>query len=199
MRVPGNPSLVEQAEPVALGRQGRTSTGLSLEGVFRAHVDDVSRMVTRLMGPAATPDDVDDVTQQVFIAIHRALPTFRGDAELTTWIYGISTRVVLHHLRGWRRYRAMIARLEASTAFDAAPAGVEETVEQREALRRVWSALLRIAPERRVVLVLYEWEGKSTAQIAQLLELGEEAVRSRLRRARQELEKRLRKQEDARR
>lgn len=171
----------------------------TLEALFRAHVGDVSRIVTRLLGPAASSDDVDDVTQQVFIAIHRALPRFRGDAAVTTWIYGISARVVLHHLRGWRRYRAMIQRFEGSLAFSAAPPGIEETVAHREALREVWGALLRIAPERRVVWLLYEFEGKSTRDIAAALELNEEAVRSRLRRAREELEARLKKSQESRR
>ncbi len=192
MPTSGDSYPVEHAHPVAFDEGGaETSLAPTLEGLFRAHADDVARIVARLLGPAASADDVDDVSQQVFIAIHRALPRFRGEASVTTWIYGISTRVVLQHLRGWRRYRAMITRFEASTVFDAAPIGVEETVAQREALRRVWSALLRIAPERRVVLVLHELEGKSTREVAAALELGEEAVRSRLRRARQELEARL--------
>ncbi len=164
---------------------------LTLESLFRAHADDVGRIVRRLLGPAASRADVDDVSQQVFLAVHRALPRFRGESKVTTWIYGISTRVVLNHLRGWRRYRTMIARFESSTALDAPPPGTEETYAQREAYRRVWGALLRMPADRRVVLILHELEGKSTGEIAAALELGEEAVRSRLRRAKQDLAARL--------
>lgn len=168
---------------------------LTLEGLFRAHADDVARIVRRLLGPAVSSADVDDVSQLVFLAIHRALPRFRGDAQVTTWIYGISTRVVLNHLRGWRRYRAMITRFESTTLLDAPPPGAEESYQQREAYRQVWGALLRMPADRRVVLILHELEGKTTGEIAEALELGEEAVRSRLRRARHELAQRLAEQE----
>ena len=169
---------------------------LTLEGLFRAHVDDVHRIVARLLGPAAGSADVDDVTQQVFVAIHRALPRFRGDSAVTTWIYGIAVRVTLRHLRSRRRYRAMIDRFEGSRVFDSAPRGLEETLEQREALRRVWSALIRMKPDWRVALVLYDIEGLSIKEIAEALDLREEAVRSRLRRARADLVKRMGRMEE---
>lgn len=174
-----------------VGRQ--TSGALTLEALFRRHAQDVCRIVSRLLGPAASEADVDDLAQQVFIAIHKALPKFRGDSEVTTWIYGISTRVVLQHLRGRRRYRAMIDRFEAASSFGSAatPTSPEETAAQRQALRRVWGALLRIKPERRVVFVLYEIEGLSAPEIAQALQISEDAVRSRLKRARRELADRL--------
>ena len=60
----------------------------------------------------------------------------------------------------------------------------------------MWGALVRIDADRRVVLVLHQLEGLSTKEIAEALDLGEEAVRSRLRRARTELETRLRKSEE---
>lgn len=165
-------------------------TTLTLEVLFRRHAEDVCRIVSRLLGPAASTADVDDLAQQAFIAIHRALPRFRGESQVTTWIYGITTRVVWQELRSRRRYRAMVDRFERLVLPDPPP-GIEETVEQREALKRVWSALLRIDADRRVVLVLHELEGLSAKEIGGLLELSEEAVRSRLRRGRKELEELL--------
>lgn len=172
---------------------------LTLEYLFRTYADDVCRIVARLLGPGASEADVDDLAQQVFLAVHRALPRFRGDSQVRTWIYGISARVVLQHLRGWRRYRAMIERFEATAGLAEAPQGLEEAVAQREALRRVWAALLRIKPERRVVFVLFEIEGLSAAEIGGALGLSEEAVRSRLRRAREDLSARMALGKEARR
>ncbi len=171
---------------------------LTLEVLFRRHAGDVCRIVSRLLGPSASNADVDDIAQQVFLQIHRALPRFRGESQVTTWIYGISARVVWQELRTRRRYRAMVDRFEQTSIPDP-PAGVEETLEQREALKRVWGALVRIDADRRVVLVLHELEGLSAKEIGGLLELSEEAVRSRLRRGRKELEEHLlRAKEDAR-
>ncbi|MCK6546139.1 RNA polymerase sigma factor [Myxococcota bacterium] len=164
---------------------------LTLASIFEHHARDVWRIVGRLLGPAAPRADVDDLGQQVFLAVHRALPSYRGDSALTTWLYGIATRVVLQHLRGRRRYRAMIERYESGVITEPAP-GVEETVAQREALVRVWRALEEMDPDRRIVLVLSELEGLGAREIGEALDLGEEAVRSRLRRARSELAERLR-------
>jgi RNA polymerase sigma-70 factor (ECF subfamily) len=160
---------------------------LTVEDLFRRHVDDVCRIASRLLGPRATEADVDDIVQHVFLAIHRALPRFRGDSEVRTWIYGITARVVLQHLRTNKRYRAMIERFEAASMIAPSSARIDETVEQRQALERIYGALSKMKAEKRVVFVLSEIEGWSAPEIGAALELGEEAVRSRLRRAREEL------------
>jgi RNA polymerase sigma-70 factor (ECF subfamily) len=164
---------------------------LTLESLFRTYADDVCRIVARLLGPGASEADVDDLAQQVFLAAHRALPRFRGDSQVRTWMYGITARIVLQHLRGRRRYRAMIERFEAAMELVETPPGLEEEIARRQALHRVWSALLRIKPERRVVFVLFEIEGLSAGEIAAVLGVKEEAVRSRLRRAREDLAARM--------
>ena len=159
--------------------------------LFRLHAEDVCRIVARLMGPGTSEADVDDLAQQAFIAMHRALPRFRGESQVSTWMYGITTKVVLQHLRSRRRYQAMIDRFEAATQISTASPDVEETVAQRQALHRVYGALLRVKPERRAVFILFEIEGLSAREIGAALNLSEEAVRSRLRRARQDLERKL--------
>jgi RNA polymerase sigma-70 factor (ECF subfamily) len=181
------PSLAEPSEVA------ETAPPYTTEELFRRHVGDVCRIVSRLLGPQASEADVDDVVQQVFIAADRALPRFRGDSKVTTWLYGISTRVVLHNLRGRRRYRAMIDRFEASIAEAPAPRDPEEALADRDAVRQVWGALLHVAPKKRVVFVLYEIEGMTAREIAEALEISEASVRTRLRRARGELVRRLKK------
>lgn len=165
----------------------------TIDALFRAHVDDVARIVTRLMGPHTSEADIDDLVQQVFIAADRALPKFRGDSKITTWLYGIASRVVLHNLRGRRRYRQMIERFEAAQWGAPEAASVDDAVATRESLRLVWGALLRVAPKRRVVFVLYEVEGMTAPEVAQVLGISEDAVRTRLRRARREVMKLLEK------
>ena len=163
----------------------------SLETAFRRHAGDVFRLVSRLLGPSAPKADVEDLTQQVFIAAHRGLPRFRGDSALSTWIYGITTRTVLQYLRTRHRYQQMIDRFETAVELTPNPAGLEEEVAQRQALRQVWGALLRMKPEHRVVFVLFEVEGMSVKEVAAVVGAREEAIRSRLRRARADLTRRL--------
>ena len=157
---------------------------LTLDGLFRAHADDVHRIVSRLLGLGATEADVDDLVQQVFLAVHKSLPGFRGESKPSTWIYGIASRTVLHHLRGRRRYRIMMERLEERPWPIERP---EPQLESRDELRKVWRCLMRIKPKKRVVFVLHEIEGMSGPEIAEMLEINEPTVRSRLHHARREL------------
>lgn len=165
----------------------RTVPGeLTVEAVFRAHVDDVHRIVARLIGPGGGRADVEDVVQLVFIAIQRALPRFRGDSKLSTWIYGVSARVVMTQLRGWRRHRRLLAalgdHLEISDTYTP-----EKSAAEREELARVWRCLMRIKPKKRVVYVMHELEGISGADIATALEIPVATVWTRLHHARKEL------------
>src|SRR5688572_13322193 len=125
--------------------EGVGAERLTLEGLFRQHADDVHRIVRRLLGLGATEADVDDLVQQVFLAVHRALPSFRGESKTSTWIYGIASRTVLNHLRSWRRYRVMVARLEEDPWPVERP---DRQLESRDELRRVWRCLMRIKAKK---------------------------------------------------
>lgn len=160
-----------------------------IERVFRDHFDEVYRVVGHLLGPSAPSSDVDDLTQQVFIAAHRALPGFRGDSKVSTWLYAIASNVVLTHLRSWRRRRRLAKALEELAGDGRARSArtPEESLADKQALLQVWSCLLRIKPKKRIVYVLYEIEGLSGAEIAQVLAIPEATVFTRLHHARGEL------------
>lgn len=175
--------------PPAASTRGALRTlpeDLTIESVFRAHVDDVHRIVTRLIGPGGSRADVEDVVQLVFIAIQRALPKFRGESKLSTWIYGVSARVVMTQLRGWRRHRRLLAalgdHLEISDTYTP-----EKSASEREELARVWRCLMRIKPKKRVVYIMHELEDVSGADIAQALDIPVATVWTRLHHARKEL------------
>ena len=70
----------------------------SFDAVYRAHAKTVSRWASRLLGPGG---DCEDVVQEVFIVVRHKLPRFDGAAEITTWLYEITVRVV----QDWRRRR----------------------------------------------------------------------------------------------
>ncbi len=177
-------------------RAASARDGLTLEKLFRDHVDDVHRIVARLLGPAASDSDIDDVVQQVFLAVHSALPRFRGDSKVTTWLYGIATRTVLGHLRSGRRHRRMVETLEAMTqVLPSETAHPEAQAERREALQRVWRALMQIKPKKRVVFLLYQVEGLSGREIAEALDLRPATVHTRLYHARRELDAALAREE----
>src|SRR5688572_9335750 len=62
----------------------------TVEGLFRSHFADVYRVVGRMLGPSAPRSDIEDLTQQVFLAAHRGWDRFRGESKPSTWLYGIA-------------------------------------------------------------------------------------------------------------
>jgi RNA polymerase sigma-70 factor, ECF subfamily len=164
---------------------------LSVESVFRAHFDDVYGMVGRLLGPGAQSADIEDITQQVFIVVQRALPQFRGDCKTTTWLYAICSKVVLTSLRSWRRQRRLTAAVAAELEGIASDQTPEQTATRRQELVRVWRCLLKIKPKKRIVYILHMIEGMSGQEISLALEIPESTVWTRLHHARLELAKTL--------
>src|SRR6188768_1869476 len=79
---------------------------LDLDRVYREHAASVSRWVRRLTGQ----NDASDTLQEVFEVVQQRLPSFRGDAELGTWLYAITLRVVSAQRRKARLRRLLFAQ-----------------------------------------------------------------------------------------
>jgi RNA polymerase sigma-70 factor (ECF subfamily) len=146
--------------------------------------------VYRRIGPDA---GADDVAQEALTEIARALPSFEGHSSLVTYAYRICSRVIGHQLR---RKRAR-GETPAGSAIEDSPSGSdsgcdpERTAIARQALRRVLNCLERMPSRCREAFILCELEGASPQQAAELIGTTPNAVRSRLMRARRELERRL--------
>src|SRR3954471_18819034 len=98
----------------------------AFEHVYREHVRFVWRTARRL---GVRDVDVEDVCQRVFEIVHRQLPEFRGDARLTTWLFGIVRRVVSDHRRSaYERRRDLHEVAEVESA-----AGQERAVAEHQA------------------------------------------------------------------
>lgn len=154
----------------------------TVEEIFRRHAHDVHRLITRLLGPGASRADIEDLGQQVFMAIHVALPKFRGESKVSTWVYGVTTRVVYREIRGRGRHRKMIERMR-ERAQSSEPPRQEASVE----LRQVWQHLLRIDAKKRIVFILHDIEGLSGPEIAEVVGIKVPTVHTRLFYARREL------------
>lgn len=159
----------------------------TLDGVIRAHQPYVERLLTRLLGPRA---DLEDLSQTVFMEFCRALPRFRGDARLSTFLGGITVNVARRAMRpsAYRRFRA---EMPAEVASDAR--GPFERCEASDALARVRQALEGVGPNKRVAFLLWALEGMSPAEIASLTGASLSATRSRIFHAQRELRSRARR------
>jgi RNA polymerase sigma-70 factor (ECF subfamily) len=154
--------------------------------LFRTHVQQVHRLVRRVVGVDA---NVDDLVQDAFIRVYRSLQKFRGEARLATWIGRIALRVAFEHLATTRRLRPIEAVPEP-----AAPDGpLDDRLAAREALRRLDRLLDRLDPKHRIAFTLHVLDGLPQEEVAALMGASLVATKARVWRARRELDKRARR------
>jgi RNA polymerase sigma-70 factor (ECF subfamily) len=155
----------------------------TFQQVYDTHVDYVWRTVCRLGIRGAA---VQDVTQEVFLVVHRKLAEFEGRASVKTWLFRIARRVVRDHRRTIRRKDG---HTDGAADVDEVPADVESgpdvSVAKAEAVRVLYQILDTLDEDKREVFVLAELEQWPAPQIAQALEINANTVYSRLRLARE--------------
>ena len=151
--------------------------------LYTRYADRVFARITHLLGPGP---DREDVLQQVFLELHRALPRFRGDATLSTFLYRITINVAYDHLR--RRARRTVEHDPAAldTLIDGDPTP-EDRARRRDELRQIFALLERIKPKKRIAFVLVAVEGLSLGEAAELTGAHPDAVKQRVLHARREL------------
>ena len=168
---------------------GRLKAGDSkaFEEMVISYQHRVFGVAMRMLGNAA---EAEEVAQEAFLRAHRAIASFRGEAKLSTWLYGITSRLCLNRLasgeRRMRRYGE--ETLERMAGLTPDPAAEVERSEVEQALHR---AIAELPEDRRIVVVLRDIEGLSYEEIAAALDLELGTVRSRLSRARTDLKEKL--------
>lgn len=168
----------DSADGASLSRGGDAEAAArraDVESVYRAHVADVTRWVSRLAGPDG---DVEDIVHDVFLVVERRLRQFRGDAKITTWLYEIAVRIVHSRRRrkrwlGWIAHRGsprpgeMAAVIAMKQAATDAPSALD-LLEREETSRTVYAMLEKLPEKYRTVLILFELEGLSGEDIASI-------------------------------
>lgn len=164
----------------------RVAPALSFESVYRGHFAFVWSTLLRLGVPRAA---VEDATQDVFVVVHRRLADFEGrGAGLRSWLFTIVRRVAHRHHRGARRAER---KHRALAQIRIRPADLDEAVDQRLTAALVMEALDELDFDKRVALDLHVFEGLTGPQIASVLEIKLETAYSRIKAARQGLERSL--------
>lgn len=166
---------------LTLGATPRPAPVPSFREIFEAHAPYVWRAL-RSLGVAER--DADDACQEVFVVVHRRLPEFEPRANLRTWLYAICLRAASDYRR-----RACVRREQMTDA----PPDVTAPADQHERVERTWArdaldrALERLDDEKRDVFVLYEIEGLSIAEVAEVVGVPLKTVYSRLAAARRQV------------
>jgi RNA polymerase sigma-70 factor (ECF subfamily) len=149
--------------PPSIAPSGNAALDVAM--LYRAHARQVARWAARLAGPWL---EVEDVVQEVFLIAQRRLPTFRGESEITTWLYSITHNVVRHRRRGerWRlRLSGNDGEIEERASTQPGPA---EELERRRAAIDLYRILDCMRERYRTVLILFELEGLPGEDIARL-------------------------------
>jgi RNA polymerase sigma-70 factor (ECF subfamily) len=173
------------ATDAALIARHRAGDPEAFPAIYRNHVVAVHRRLTRILGPIA---EREDLVQDVFLALHRTLPRFRGEAQLTTLVHRIAINRAYEHLR---RQSRRPTHLVDGWFFDdvAATHGSPELQSViREDLARVCGCLAQIKPKKRIALLLRVVDGLSFEDIAKLVDATPEAVAKRVQHGLRELD-----------
>ncbi len=143
------------------------------------------------------PSEVLDVTQEAFIKAYRALPKFRGDSAFYTWLYRVAINTAKNHLAAQAR-RPPQDDIEAETAeqMDMGTRLKEQDTPERlamqdEVARTIKQAVEDLPDELRTAITLRELDGLSYEEIARAMDCPIGTVRSRIFRAREAIDKKL--------
>ncbi len=151
----------------ALGGSQRAWTEL-----VRRHQKRVYNFALRMVGH---PDDAFDLMQEVFMAVHRNLPTFRGDAEFTTWLLRIATYRCTDYLRRRRPAEALDEH-----APDQAGGSPYDTAVHHGANRMLLRAMAKLPEEQRLVLELKFFQQLTFEDIAAHLRISSNTAKTRM-------------------
>ncbi|MDB4943841.1 MAG: polymerase sigma factor RpoE [Labilithrix sp.] len=154
------------------------AVGRTAADVFREQGAFVFRLLRRLGVPEA---DLDDLTQDVFVIVHRSLDRYEERNQMRAWLYRIAVREASRHRRALPPTRSL-TEVEDETRSTAE--GPEETVEANQARADFDRLLTALDAERRAVFVLYEVEELPMEEVASLVGCPVATAYSRLRSAR---------------
>ncbi len=159
----------------------------TFEQVVERQQAHVTKLARRLLGWSSEKDEIDDVVQDVFLAVLKGLPSFRGQSSVSTWITRITINGCRAHRRKRRLRRALYDRWmrQAPTAQEPEP---DHPADEREATnRRVREAVAGLSDRYREVVVLRYLQGMDVDEMAAVLGLTRGAIEVRLHRARRML------------
>ena len=157
------------------------------EGAFRKlgerHHPTVFAVVRSVIGDR---DDIEDVVQEVFIKVYRALPSFRGDAKFSTWVYRIARNQAINAVR-----KQTVTGQPIEETVIATPAGSQpDALFERKARRfELETYLARLDDRYRTVLELRYLAERSYAEISETMDLPIGTVKSYIHRAKIELKR----------
>lgn len=165
-------------------------TADTFDALYRDHVDLMYRYASRLCGET---EAAKDLVQETFLNAYRGFKNFRGDAQISTWLYTIASRVCLRMRR--KRKGAPERELSLDEFIPTSDGefrlqipveglSPEDALQNKQLREALDTAISGLPKKYKMVLVLRDMEGLSAKEVGAVMGLNERAVKSRLHRAR---------------
>jgi RNA polymerase sigma-70 factor (ECF subfamily) len=167
----------------------------ALNDLMERHAAPIFGFLCRLTGNA---EDAHDLAQETFVRVFKSKASYRSGQAFSTWLYAIAANLARNHFR-WRSRHPNVSleaenRDSGQSLASTLPAGLPGPSDEalaRERAAAVRAAVRNLPEDLREAIVLCEWEEKSVAQAATILQTTAKGVESRLYRARRLLKERL--------
>lgn len=191
-------SAAEVNDDRTLVEKTREGDRIAFDRLVIKYRDRIVGLCARLL---CNPTEGEDAAQETFLKVYRNLDRFRGDAEFFTWLYRIALNTCRNRQRSWwSRFRRMAVRLDEPIQTENGPRprelGDTRMIPTKDLRRRRLGAAIReglrgLAAKHRELVVLRDIQGLSYEEIERLTGLPAGTVKSRLSRAREALQQKL--------
>lgn len=148
---------------------------MTFDDIIHAYQQKIYMYILRLTG---SQEDAEDLTQEVFIAVYEKKQQYQNFGSLQSWIYRIAKSKAIDKMRRYRQLSQIISRLFQDNSYEE-----NKFEHHNEYDQRTESALARLRPEEKSILVLRSVEEMTYKEIAQIYQLSEVNIRKRYERA----------------
>ena len=166
--------MAEERRLITRARSGDTA---AFRTIVEQHSARAYALALRIL---RSPSDAEEVAQDAFVRVWTALPGFRGDSSFSTWLYRIVARRAFDRAQVLKNRRAR-EQAEAQLPEAAAPEAADSDLLEAGKLQRLIATL---TPAQRMAVTMFYYEGRSVDQVAVLLNMPENTVKTHLSRAR---------------
>jgi RNA polymerase sigma-70 factor (ECF subfamily) len=161
--------------------------------LYREFVDVVYAVVYQALGENP---DVEDLVQKIFIKLFREFPEYRGEKPFRAWLKMTCQFVLYDHLRnrgGTHNDKSDGYLSEEANSFESDSDSPERCFVKSETWRLAYAVLDKLKPDKRMALVMHDFEGYTMEEVAEVMGCSKYTVRSRLVRARREFAEKVKK------
>lgn len=163
----------------------RAGDSTAVENFVHTYQQDVNRLALSILDDS---NEADDATQEALLAALRALASFQGGSSLKTWLFSITINICRNRLKRHKRRERVAKTLWGMLRVQSSPSpSVEESTIQTESNESLWRAIHHMDEKHRIPIVLRYYHDLSVTEIANILQIPEGTVHSRLNTARRQL------------